>query len=181
MGAMGLGNAPKYSAGVQTAIDIFSDGNLRLGVGTGLRFAKPLWYISRETTQKEGPSGVFLGDGTKVYPEGVGVFAPFFLSAGWYPEQIGDAVHPFVRLDTGYLLSIGKADSNRQLSGFFLEPQVGVVFQNGLYAAAGAWLQQASHREQTTLFNPEGTTFSSSSNTYRNLVPSISLRIGMKF
>lgn len=180
VGSVGINYAPTYSAGVQTTFNIFTDGHLRLGIGAGLRVARPLSYIARESTSGGEIDARFLGAGHKIYADKSGVYIPLFLSVGWYASQYGNAAHPFVRLDAGYLLSTARDDRSK-LKGLLLEPQVGVFFRNGFFASVGFWAQQSLRQEKTDVYYYDGTMQRSGLMTIRSLTPSISLHLGVRF
>ena len=138
VGAMGLRYGPQFSAGALVSYDLFAPGDFRLGVGLGVQASKPVAYVS--------------GSGKKGY-DGLECSVPLFLHAGWYPAGQAASVIPYLKLNAGIqllpLLTRPAAGSTGpHLVGATLEPQVGIRFGRGFYAAIGLWLQQVSYRLQ---------------------------------
>lgn len=180
VGTKGFDKAPLFSSGVQLKYDALSGGDLRFGIGLGLRIAKPMISILLEGQQSSTVSSQFLAEGNKNYADQLGVYAPLFVSAAWFPGWVGTEVHPFIRLDAGYLFRMNR-DERSRLRGFFLEPQAGVSFRNGLYASVGFWLQQVRYISRTRTFAPDAAISSEGSATNQSLTPSVSLHLGMRF
>ena len=138
VGAMGLRYGPQFSTGVQMSYDLFTPGAFRLGLGVGIQASKPVEYVS--------------GSGKKGY-DGLECSVPLFLHAGWFPAGHAASVIPYLKLNAGIqllpLLTRPAAGSTGpHLVGATLEPQVGIRFGRGFYAAIGLWLQQVSYRLQ---------------------------------
>lgn len=120
-GAVGLDNLSKYNVGLSIVPKLNVNNNLFLGIGFGFKYAETLY---NHTTEYLSSFHIEYEDESRDHKT---LLTPFIQVKYKF---LNEGISPFLLGNVGYTIDIGQ-NPYKNLEGLYVEPVVGVDFDNG--------------------------------------------------
>lgn len=167
-GGIGLNKFSKYSLGIEMINGFRFNDYFSLGFGAGFRYTNALYYHSYQSSYHQSNTYDSY-DGKYLIP----------LHARVKANLSSAKVSPFLMVDGGYTIDVGK-NPNKNTEGLFFEPAFGVDIKlddvNSIYIGVGVNLQNA-HYQYFSIGGYSG----SYDSVEKGMASTLNFRIGFAF